>query len=123
RLAPVLAGRPRFVRAARDLHDGRRMNRPSSPPARTVAEALARAAHLDRLSVQAFLELAWDLEGLGAPPSYVRRAIQAAADEVRHAKTMTTLARVRGAVVCDERTAPAGRQELRHDLFEVAIRN
>jgi hypothetical protein len=52
----------------------------------------------------------------------VRRAIQAAADEVRQAKAMTTLARVRGAVVCDERAAP-GRQELRKDLFGVALRN
>jgi hypothetical protein len=94
------------------------MDRPSSP-AHAVAEALARAAHLDRLSVQAFLELAWDLEGLGAPPSYVRRAIQAAADEVRHAKSMTVLARARGALVCDERAAPARRQ----DLLEVALRN
>lgn len=94
------------------------MERPPQP-APTVAEALARAAHVDKMSVQAFLELAWDLEGHGAPPSYVRRAIQAAADEVRHAKAMTMLAAVRGAVVRDERAAPAGRR----DLFQVALRN
>lgn len=93
------------------------MDRP--PPARTVAEALSLAARLDKAAVQAFLELAWDLEGLGAPPSFVRRAIQAAADEVRHAKSMTALARARGAVVGDERAAPAKRQ----DLFAVAMRN
>ncbi|MGH7439895.1 MAG: ferritin-like domain-containing protein, partial [Polyangiaceae bacterium] len=88
-------------------------------PARTAAEALARAASLDQASVQVFLELAWDLEGLSAPPSLVRRAIQAAADEVRHAKAMTALARGRGVVVSSERPPPAKRQ----DLFAVALGN
>jgi hypothetical protein len=95
------------------------MDRPSSPPARTLAEALCLAARLDKAAARAFLELAWDLEGLGAPPSYVRRAIQGAADEVRHAKSMTALARARGAVVCDERAARAERQ----GFFAVALRN
>jgi hypothetical protein len=91
-------------------------------PARTAAEALARAASLDHAAVQTFLELAWDLEGLSAPPNLVRRAIQAAADEVRHAKAMTALARCRGVSVTSERSATTRRQN-RHDLFTVALGN
>jgi hypothetical protein len=75
------------------LHDER------ARPARNVGDVLARAAYLEAASVHAFLELARQLDELGAPSSLVRRARRAAEDEVRHARVMRALAEARGGVV------------------------
>lgn len=54
---------------------------------------LGRMATMEAASVLAFQELADDLERLGAPAELVEAARAGAADEVRHARAMTTLAR------------------------------
>lgn len=57
---------------------------------------IARAAHLERISIRAFAELARDLGRLGAPRSLSGAARRAGGDEVRHARAMTRIARARG---------------------------
>ena len=57
-----------------------------------VGTHLGRAAELEAASVLSFLTLKAELEAHGAPRRLVRRAIAAARDEVRHARTMTALA-------------------------------
>jgi hypothetical protein len=92
---------------------------PSSQTASSVGEFLACAAHLEAASVPAFLELAAQLEDFGAPASLVRRALQAAADEVRHADLIGGLARAHGGVVRKSEIAPTASR----DLLEVAMLN
>jgi hypothetical protein len=70
------------------------------PAARARGEAgdwLARAAFLEGVSVPAFARLGRELEAHGAPAALVRGARRAAADEVRHRRMMTALARRFGA--------------------------
>jgi hypothetical protein len=62
-----------------------------------IGEYCARSAELEAASVVAFLELARSLREHGAPGSLVERATRAARDEIRHARTMTRLARRHGA--------------------------
>ena len=57
-----------------------------------AAAWLAQAAWLEAASVHAFVHLANELTGHGAPPRLVRGALVAAADEVRHTTMMTRLA-------------------------------
>lgn len=57
---------------------------------------LAEVARLEEASIAAFEILARELEELGAPSELVQRAREARDDEVRHAQTMTALARLRG---------------------------
>lgn len=82
---------------------------------------LAAAAHLEAASVPAFARLARELAAHGAPRRLVRAAAAACADEVRHARTMSRLANLRGAtpanVLLDD-AAPAVRP-----LLAVAIEN
>ncbi len=61
-----------------------------------VAGFLARAATLEAASVDAFVVLSRELRAHGAPARLVRLAARSAADEVRHARAMTALARRRG---------------------------
>lgn len=60
---------------------------------------LARSAHYEAASIHAFLRLAQSLERLGAPEWLREGALEAARDEVRHARIMTTLAYEAGAKV------------------------
>lgn len=60
---------------------------------------LAATAHSEAASVVAFLAMADELAAHGAPEALVRRARQAAADEVAHACAMARLALARGASV------------------------
>lgn len=60
---------------------------------------LARMAWMEAASVDAFVELAADLERLRAPASLARMAREAARDEQRHARMIARLARARGADV------------------------
>jgi hypothetical protein len=62
-----------------------------------MARHLARAAYLEAASVPAFERLARELEAHGAPEGLRRRALRAAADEVRHAAKVTELASREGA--------------------------
>jgi hypothetical protein len=57
----------------------------------------ARMAHLEAASVPAFERLAEELAALGAPARLVRAARRSAAEEVRHAQAMGTLALRHGA--------------------------
>jgi rubrerythrin len=65
--------------------------------ARSIGEVLARAAYLEAAAVDAFRDLAVQLEAHGAPPSLVKRLRRAARDESRHARDVGALARARGA--------------------------
>ncbi len=59
----------------------------------SVGNVLARAAFLEAASVDAFLNLALELEQHAAPKELVRRAREAAQDEVRHAEAVGGFAR------------------------------
>jgi hypothetical protein len=65
--------------------------------ARSVGEVLARMAYLEAASVDAFRDLAAQLEAHGAPNALVKRLERARADEARHARDVGALARARGA--------------------------
>lgn len=67
---------------------------------------LAACAHLEAASVPAFERLERDLTGFGAPDTLVRKCARAVADERRHTRTMTRLARRRGASVPRIQVAP-----------------
>ena len=69
----------------------------AAPGAVGVGAYLARCAELERASVTAFLQLAGELDALGAPLELVAAARRAAGDEVRHAALMAALARRAGA--------------------------
>lgn len=71
---------------------------PRRAPANPRGAFLADVAHLEAASVPAFVRLAAELAAFGAPSSLIERARAAAADEVRHASTMTTHARAAGSV-------------------------
>jgi hypothetical protein len=97
------------------------------PPGLVDAEAcgtdfaayLAQAAHLEAASVTAFGTLRRELRRHGAPPSLLRAAARAARDEVRHARTMATLARRHGVVPNKARVERTPRRT----LAEIAIEN
>jgi rubrerythrin len=77
--------------------------------ARSVGEVLARAAYLEAAAVDAFRDLAGQLEAHGAPAALVKRLRRAAREEVRHARDVGALARARGGVpapVAVEETGP-----------------
>ena len=71
----------------------------ATPTPRTVAEWLAYAAELERVSVDAFRILALELELNGAPASLVTAARVAEADEVRHTRMLERFARKAGATL------------------------
>ena len=61
-----------------------------------VGDWLARLAHLERASITAFRRLRKELDDHGAPRSLVDRASRAMRDEIRHARTVSALARRHG---------------------------
>lgn len=69
---------------------------PVAPSA--VGAWLARTAHLEAASVPAFVFTARELNQFGAPPALCRRALESAADEVRHTHITVALARRYGVV-------------------------
>lgn len=81
---------------------------------------LGAIADLEAASVDAFRILEHELGVHGAPASLRRRARAAAADEIRHARTMRRLARRRGATV--QRRTKMGPLRSR-TLLEIAIEN
>jgi hypothetical protein len=66
------------------------------PSGGALAALLSQQAALEAASVPAFQMLARELEAHGAPRVLCRAAKRAAADEVRHARRMSDLARRRG---------------------------
>jgi rubrerythrin len=62
-----------------------------------AAAWLAASAYLEEASIVAFEQLADNLEAFAAPRELVDAARRSARDEVRHARTMRSLARRRGA--------------------------
>jgi hypothetical protein len=93
----------------------------SSQPQREQAEFLARSAHLEDASVLAFERLARELRELGAPYELVRDAERARADEIRHARVMTAMARARGAQVPAAKVLEAGPRTLESMALENAV--
>ncbi|MCA9712063.1 MAG: ferritin-like domain-containing protein, partial [Myxococcales bacterium] len=74
-------------------------SRPEPRGEDVLAYWLAATAHSEAASVVAFLALGEELRAHGAPEALVRRAREAAMDEVAHAQAMRRLARARGATV------------------------
>jgi hypothetical protein len=84
-----------------------------------LAGLLSRMASLEAASVPAFRMLARELDAHGAPASLRRAARRAAADEVRHARIMSRLARRHGGSADPVRLPRRGVRP----LSEVAIEN
>lgn len=85
-----------------------------------VAAWLARTTASEAISVPAFLALAEELRGHGAPQELVAGAERAAADEVRHAASMRGFAEKAGAPLA---AAPPQARLVRRALFELALEN
>jgi hypothetical protein len=92
---------------------------PSELDARSVGELLAHHAYLEAAAVDAFLDLAEQLESHGAPRELVRRLRKAASEEVRHARVTGALARARGGAPREVIVAPAGKRS----LLAIALEN
>jgi hypothetical protein len=90
-----------------------------SSRARSAAEYLARAAHLEAASVVAFERIAVELAALGAPTELVARARRAASEETAHAAILGRLARAHGAEPLGFATRPYALR----DAFELAVDN
>lgn len=89
--------------------------------ASSPAEYLAVCAQLEAASVPAFQRLERDLQGLAAPDALLLKCRQAVADERRHTRTMTRLARRRGASVPRVRVAPYRPRRLVNVAIENAV--
>jgi rubrerythrin len=85
---------------------------------RTLGGTLARMAHLEAASVEAFEELAVQLRELHAPQALIERCLDAAEDERAHARWLGALASRRGASVppCRAEPGPAS-------LLDIALHN
>jgi hypothetical protein len=110
------------VNCSLDLPGGRR-HATYEPPAHdrvvAVGEWLARLAHLEAASVDAFRILCDDLMTHGAPAHLVAAAERSIADEMRHADLVGSFAGVHGGEVA----APAPARRTARTLFEVAREN
>jgi hypothetical protein len=85
----------------------------------TLGRHFARMAHLEAASVPAFRRLRAELRRHGAPRRMIDACTRAAADEVRHARAATRLARRFGATVPRVRLAPATQRT----LLDLAVEN
>jgi hypothetical protein len=95
---PATGGDAVHVVATRECVGGRRPTgyRKGRPCGHVVASYLAQQAELEAASVRAFSDLLDDLVAHGAPIALRRAMVSAAADEVRHARTCSALARRHG---------------------------
>lgn len=82
---------------------------------------LAQAAHDEAASVASFRLLAAELAAHGVPEGLRARIDEAAADEARHAHTMTALARARGAEPIPVRLRPVPSRTLEQIAIENAV--
>lgn len=80
---------------------------PSDHPRDAVGQYLAAMAHLEAASVSAFRIIERELRLHGAPDSLIRAARGATHDEIRHARTFSRLARLRGASIPKVKLAPS----------------
>jgi hypothetical protein len=85
----------------------------------SIARELSAAAHLEGAAVFAFEALERELVAHGAPPGLVSRARRAQADERRHHRSMSRLARRSGGIVPSVEVDPVPVRT----LFEVALEN
>ena len=85
-----------------------------------VGDYFARVAHLEAASVHAFNQIEVMLCERGAPAGLCRAARRAARDEVRHARTISRLARRFGGVPAAARVRP---RRARESLVSVAVEN
>jgi hypothetical protein len=118
----VDAGPGPVVVACYQNHTGRRPATLVEEPdgaARSVGDVLARSAYLEAASVEAFLDLARQLEAHGAPRALIRRLRRAAMDEVRHARDVGALARAYGAEPPAVRVEASGERS----LLAIALEN
>ena len=92
-----------------------------SSGADALGEWLAAMAHSEAASVVAFRAIADELAAHGAPAALVRRAHEAADDEVRHAEAMGALARERGVEPPEPRFAALAIRELEALALENAV--
>jgi hypothetical protein len=101
----------------------RGLARPTPRPAKTALGAwLAKMAHDEAASVAAFERMRVELTHFGAPRSLVRAAERASRDEVRHARTMTSLARAHGGRVARARVRkPRSTRSLEAMALENAV--
>lgn len=83
-----------------------------------LGRACASMAHLEAAAVDAFVELARQLQALDAPHDLVQRCLDAAQDERVHTRWMTALARRRGAQV-----PPPVAEVVPETLFDIALHN
>jgi hypothetical protein len=86
-----------------------------------AALALAEMAALEAESVSAFTRLARELGALGAPRSLRKRAARSRRDEMRHARSMASLATRRGATI--SRTNLPAHPLPNRPLADVALEN
>jgi hypothetical protein len=87
----------------------------------SLGALFARMAHLEAASVPAFERLAEELAAHGAPARLVRAARRSAAEEVRHARAMASLARRHGAPMPEVEVAPCGPRSLEALALENAV--
>lgn len=90
-----------------------------APQGSRLGRYLAQAAALEAASVDAFQILGDELARLGAPAELLAEARRAAADEVRHARLMTALARRAGV----EPQRPVVERRAPRPLLAVALEN
>jgi bacterioferritin (cytochrome b1) len=120
-LAPDQVALSMIYEYPRDLSCGRRpAGRAVGPRPTSPGELCARMAELEAASVPAFLRLAGELTGHGAPPALVAAARRAAGDEIRHAARIGRLARALGGQPRFAAVAAAGREQT---LVELACDN
>ncbi|UJR86867.1 hypothetical protein [Sandaracinus amylolyticus] len=86
-----------------------------------IGAYLARAAHLERASVPAFLDLARELELHGAPAPMISAARCSAIEEARHARAMDRLASREGAIVAPVERVAGGPRSLRELAIDNAV--
>jgi hypothetical protein len=116
------AGTGPVVVACYQNHTGRRPGTLVDEPdaaARSIGDVLARAAYLEAASVEAFLDLATQLEAHGAPRGLIGRLRRAAKEEVRHARDVGALARAYGVAPPAVRVAASGARS----LLAIALEN
>jgi hypothetical protein len=103
-------------------HTGRRpagLVEPAKTGARSFGEVLAHMAYLEAAAIDAFLDLAVQVEAHGAPASLVARLRRAAGEEIQHARVMGELARARGAEPRPPMVVPTGPRS----LLSIALEN
>ena len=86
-----------------------------------VGAYFANAAHLEAASVHAFRILRRELEAHGAPADLREGAARAEADEIRHARATSKLARAYGAEAKHARVSPCALRSLEDIALENAV--